>query len=272
MIVKTLADLDVLIDALMGYETRAQARRQIERLGIGAVDRIAPLITDVRFPVNVRWTAMMLIAAWRYEPALGDLLAVMKAVPNLRAEAARAMEQITGLSIGDDLEEWEKALADLEAYRADAARDEGSDESEIEEDRGETRGFGIFKQALGDIASELKWEDEGYLYLRIPLEAGRKQQVVVTFDRHDPGGRPLATIYTECGPATREAVASITRRNVTSRYGKFLIEGDKGDQKVVMRETVPLPQLTEELARDIVQSMAQEADSLELELTGEDHI
>ena len=95
----------------------------------------------------------------------------------------------------------------------------------------------------------------------------------MTFDETDPGGQPLAMIYTECGEATPAAVDSISRRNVTTKYGKFEIEEDSdGKKKVVMRQRLSFGQLSPELIREAVRAMAAEADSLEFELTGADHI
>jgi hypothetical protein len=109
--------------------------------------------------------------------------------------------------------------------------------------------------------------------MRIPLEGGRKQQMAVTFDEEDPSGQPLATVYTECGEASDGMLDSITRRNVTSKYGKFEVEEtEDGNAKVIMRQHIPANRLSADLAREVVTAMAAEADSLELEMTGADHI
>jgi hypothetical protein len=95
---------------------------------------------------------------------------------------------------------------------------------------------------------------------------------VATFSAHDPSGNPVATVYTECGPATPQIRELIKRRNVTTRYGKFVLEGEGKDQKVVMREIIPLHQVTPNLVRDVVPAMAAAADALEDELTAADRI
>lgn len=255
---------------LGGFRTRAAARKELERFGAGAAPLVLPLIGDASQPENARWAAIMLVRAWGYAPATPTLLEVARRHSGLRGAAILALETLTGFAIGDFPEEWAKALADPDAYRREHQESEATAQAQTQ---GEPDGYRFFRQALGNLATEITWEPEGYLYLRVPLEAGRKQQVVVTFSETDPSGKPLTTIYTECGNLRPEAMDSITRRNVTARYGKFYIQKDEqGAEKVVMREAVPAHRLTSKLARDIVLAMATEADSLELEMTGSDHI
>lgn len=258
------------VDGLKSFRTRARARKELERCGPTAADRVLPLITDTTLPENARWAAITVVQAWGYTPAAPLLLAVLRTHPGLRGAALQALEALTGFSIGDVPDEWERALADPEAYRRSrqeaaplAAADTGS----------EPDGCRVFRQALGNAASEIAWDPDGFLYLRIPLEAGRKQQVLVSFADVDSGGKPLATLYTECGEVRADSLDSINRRNVTARYGKFYLQkDDQGTEQVIMRETVPLQRLTSKLARDIVLTMAAEADALEQEMSGADHI
>jgi hypothetical protein len=258
------------VEGLKEFRTRARARGELARYGPAAAEQILPLILDSAQPENTRWAAIMVVKTWRHAPAVPLLMEVLRTHAGLRGAAIQALEAITGLSIGDVPDEWDRALADPEAYRREHQEPEALSTPEA---GGEPDGCRLFRHALGSSASETTWEPEGFLYLRIPLAGGRKQQVLVTFSELDASGRPLATIYTECGPLQPEAVESIGRRNVTARYGKFQVEKDEqGVDKVVMRETVPLQRLTPKLARDIVLSMAAEADSLEQEMSGSDHI
>lgn len=259
------------IEQLGNFRTRAKARQALQRLGPDlAASRLLALVADRNQPENLRWSAITLMRAWAYAPASEALLEVVKAHSGLRGSAVQALEAITGLAIGDFPEEWEEALKDVEAYRSRHQEPDGA--AAIGAD-GEPDGCHLFREALGKVATEITWEPEGYLYLRLPVDGDRKQQVVVTFAEVDTAGRPLTTIYTECGPLKEGSLESINRRNVTTRCGRFYVEKDaQGVEKVVMREAVPSKRLTVKLAREMVMAIATEADALELELTGADHI
>jgi hypothetical protein len=265
-----VGDVARWIGELADFRTRAKARQQLERCGPAAAEEVLPLVSDNSLPENVRWAAIMVIKTWGYAPAAPLLVQVLRTENGLRGAALQALEALTGLSLGDAPDEWDAALADPAAYR----REHGEPQARaLTDTSAEPDGCRLFRQALGDVATEITWEEDAYLYLRIPLSGGRKQQVVVTFSEVDPSGKPLTTVYTECGALQSETMDSIARRNVTARYGKFDTQKDEqGNEIVVMRESVPAQRLTSKLARDIVLTMAAEADSLEFEMTGADHI
>jgi hypothetical protein len=255
---------------LGSFRTRAKARKQLVSCGPAAAEQVLPLLGDDSLPENVRWAAIMVVKAWGYAPAAPLLLQVVRTHSGLRGSAIQALEALTGLAIGEAPDEWEHALANPEAYRREHQEPAAL---ALADASGEPDGCRLFRQALGNVATEISWEEDAYLLLRLPIEGGRKQQLVVTFGDLDAGGMPLTTMYTECGRLRPESADSIGRRNVTARYGKFYTQKDEqGNDIVVMRETVPTLRLTPKLARDIVLSMAAEADSLEFEMTGADHI
>jgi hypothetical protein len=266
--------LESLIPQLAHHQTRHKARKQIEEMGPEAAPRLLPLLSDDTLPSNMRWAVLSLCASWRYREAAPALLALARDDRGLYNEALRALQTITGFDIGDDLEEWERALADPDGYAARQATGDQSPESEEdeEEEENEEEAYNLFRRALADLTSEFRWEDEGYLYMRFELPGGRKQQMVATFHATDPSGNQMATVYTECGPAEPQIRELIRRRNVTVKYGKFVLDGEGDDQKVVMREMIPIHHLTVELIRELVPSMANDADSLENELTHSDRI
>ena len=262
----TAADVDTLISQLFDYRTRAKARRRLEQLGPTAADRLLVLLADPETAENVRWSAITLLALYGTKEAVPLLVGVARDVLRLRAEALQALKLLTGQDFGDDVPAWERALG---GDRADAAKPESFSPDEA---TCEGAVFGLFRAAIGDLATRLSWEEEGYIYARIPLSGGRKQQVAVTLDEEDAAGNRLAGFYTECGPASAEAVESVSRRNVTLRYGAFLIEEDNDTKKVVLRHSHPVSGLTSELIRDVLTVMAREADNLEFEITQSDRI
>jgi len=271
--------LEQLIALLADYRTRHAARMRIKDMGPAVVDHLLPLLGDSSKSENLRWSVLALLVAWKHLPAAPEILRVARSDRGLQSEGVRALERLTGLEIGEDWAEWEKALPDPEAY---AARQDASatDEAPAVAARPhskvgkspEERGRELFRRALANIASQFQWEAEGYLYMRFELPGNRKQQIVATFHETDAEGRPLASLYTECGPASPEAVTAITRRNLTVKHGKFEIDGTEGEQKVVMHAQIPLAGLNEKLIHDTAMCMAVEADSLEHELTQADRI
>jgi hypothetical protein len=265
--------LESLIPQLAHYQTRHNARKQIEAMGPAAAPRLVPILSDDSVPSNMRWAVLSLCASWRYRDAAPAILGLARDDRGLYSEALRALATITGFDIGDDVAEWESALADPDGYAARKAAEQlGESEADEDEEENEEEACRLFRRALADLTSEFKWEDEGYLYMRFELPGGRKQQMVATFTATDPGGNQMATIYTECGPAEPQIKELIRRRNVTAKYGKFVLEGEGAGQKVVMREMIPIQHLTEDLVREVVPCMATDADSLENELTHLDRI
>ncbi|MDX9978655.1 MAG: hypothetical protein RBU25_01290 [Lentisphaeria bacterium] len=269
--------LENLISQLADYRTRHAARQRLKEMGPAVADSLLPLLEDTARPENLRWSVLALLVAWKRTSAAPAILRVARADRGLQSEAVRALASLTGLEIGEDWDEWEKALADPAAYAAQhaAAADLPAAAEHPHHKVGkspEERGCEIFRRALAKTASQFQWEAEGYLYMRFELAANRKQQIVATFHETDGNRQPLATIYTECGPANPQAVTAVTRRNLTVKHGKFEIEGPGGEQKVVMRAQIPFASLDERLVHDLVLGMAVEADSLELELTQADRI
>lgn len=261
-------DIEVLVEQLASFATRARARKRLQALGEAAVPGILGLLRDTHAPENARWAAVTLLAGLKCDLAVPVLLNILRNEPSLQGEARRALESITGQDGGDDIATWEALLAGStpDAEGGGVSPSTAGDVSELE----------LCRQAVGQLATHLTWEEtdgEGYAYIRLPLKGERKQQMIVTFDDVDEDERALTTIYTECGPATPKAVAIISRLNVTQRYGKFLVEdGPDGQPKVVMRHQTLRAGLLPETLRTILLTMAREADGLEFSITQSDRI
>ena len=262
----TAKEIDRLVAQLGDYRNRSEARRHLQALGLAAADGLLKVVQDTASQENVRWAAITLLGACKCQAAGPVLLKIMRGELTLRGECVRALQSITGNDVGEDPDTWEQVLAPSsteEPEKAAAAAEENTDEA---------KHLALFREALGDVATEFSWEDPGYLYMRIPLKEGRKQQMIATFDENDESGRPLTTIYTECGPATQEAIEMIPRRNMTLQHGQFVVEEEDGRGKIVMRECIPTADLYPELVHNMVIRMAREADTLEFEITHCDHI
>ena len=262
-------DMESLIAQLRSFQTRAHARQRLHALGEAAVPGLLGLVEDPQEHENARWAAITLLGNLKCELAVPVLVNILRDELSLRGQARKALELITGQDAGEDADAWETLMA---GSTADAGVD-GASTPASSDDADE---LDLCRQAVGDIATHLTWEEtdgDGYAYIRLPLKDDRKQQMIVTFDEIDEDGRALATIYTECGPATPEAVEASSRRNVTQRYGKFLVEEDPdGQRKVVMRHQMSCPGLLPGTLRTILLNMAREADGLEFEITQSDRI
>ena len=263
--------VESLIVQLGSFRTRAKARRRLAEIGPEVASRVLEVARDGNAPVNARWAALALLGEWKYKPAAFVLLQFLTGDLQLCGEAVRALQAITGLDIGEDAEAWNRALTGG-APAADAGTQLASVSAPAATDLA-AEVLKLFRAAVCDVATELTWEPPGYLYLRIPLEGARKQQILVTLDAKDAAGETLATFYTECGAPTPQALQVISRKNLTVVHGKFVVDTEEdGTRKVLMRYTVPFRKLSPELTREIVLGMAQEGDALEYEIGQSDRI
>jgi hypothetical protein len=261
-------DLQGLVAALFDFRTRARARRELAGLGAAAVPALLELLADTGAPENVRWSAITLLETLRCTDAVPVLQDLCRQDRGLRGAAARALTAIAG---PESVPDFAKAT-DFSSGMSDEMAELVDEVGEMGEDTDAKR-LRLFRRAVGDDATELAWEEEGEtLYIRMPLAEGRKQQLLVLFGEEDSDGNRLVTFHTRCGAATPEARSVITRRNVTVRYGVFSVREEEGEEQVVMEVTVAESSLDEDRVRDIVMSMAQEADGLEFELNHSDHI
>ncbi|NOY81193.1 MAG: hypothetical protein GXP31_09335 [Kiritimatiellaeota bacterium] len=263
------SEIDALLRRLNDYRTRAEARRRLAELSEQAAPKVLEvLVNEPHAPPNKRWALATLLGRARFEPAIPVLLDMLRNEPALRADACRALQQITGKDIGEEVSDWERALsgaADAESSDTGAPTDANPELFMPEKE--------LIRQAFEGIATKIEWEgNPPYAYLRMPLPGERKQQIIVSFNEKDENGGDIVSIYTECGPASPATEAAAHRRNVTVQYGRFAIEQDDGRPRVVMRHSMPRLGVDPERLREVVESMARDADSFEAELTHQDRI
>jgi len=259
-----MGQIPQLLSQLSDFKTRPRARRELEKMGSAAAEPLLRFLGQPGLGENARWVAIDLLGQLRCTAAAPALLDILRNEVNLRNKAGQALQAITGLELGEDVDAWVAVLRPAEVRAtAPAAVISGPDNAE----------FRLVREAVADLVLELTWEEPGYVYLRCRTEDGRGQQLVITFETDPRTAERNACIYTECGPATPAADGMITRRNVTVRYGEFGIEKDAdGKSKVVLRARIPMKRVNPELLRDAVGRMAQEADSFEYELHQTDRL
>ncbi len=260
------------IAALDDFRTRAEAVRRLRSLGRAAVPAIVAALREPAEGLeNRRWALVRLAGMLQAEEAVPVLLDILESSPSLRGDAIRALHQITGKDLGPEPEDWLQALAPEPRPAGSASgtrldtKIEGADDS---------KEFAVLREAFGGIAERVEWHAaEQYGLVRVPLPRGRKQQMIVAFNDTNEAGEPVVTIYTECGPAGPRTEHAAFRRNVTVKYGRFAIEkNDDGQPKVTMRHYLLRSRLDPEKLREVVLSMAMDADLFENDLTHADRI
>lgn len=254
------ASVQRLIAALKNYRTRPAAHRDLLKLGSAAVAPLIQLLADKEAPENARWAAISIMGELKVADASGVLTDIAKADTRLRSAACQALQCITGKELGEDIGAWER-------LQSASGTDAGGGPLENPD-------FVMVRDAMGNAARDIAWETPGYVYMRVLLEAGRTQQMVLTFESAARPGSRQISVYTECGVADSIPSSLIDRRNVTLRYGKFYAEKDdaSGKYRITLRHVLSLDKLDPAAFRDIVVSLGYEADSLEYEISGTDHI
>jgi len=275
-------EIKQLIGGLGHFRTRPAAMQRLLEMGHAAAPILLAALreTPPAFS-NKRWALIELLRMLRYRDAAPDLVAIVREDPALRGDAVRALREITGLDGGEDAADWERLLfQEGQGEAAATATQPREEKTRAQEEQVESPatqeppGLALIRRAFEGVASRFEWNaDERYVYLRLPTNRGRKQQMLILFDRQDEDGRSVVEVYTECGPASPSAEQAAFRRNVTLQYGKFMIDRDEdGTGKVVMRHTMRLEGLTSEDLREIVTTMARDADHFEFDLTNSDRI
>lgn len=250
-----------LIEALANHATRHPAREALRDRLEAAAPELLKVLQDQERPTNMRWAAITLLAEAKYEDAGPELVRIMQEEQNLRPDALRALETITGRDdVGPEADDWEKVIAG-------ESLDQGVGEALSDDEA-----VAFVRSALQDTEIEVA-NEEAYVRLDVPLAGDRHHQMLLTFDEKDAKGRQLVTFYTECGEATKDAQDIMYHHNVTMPYGAFTVDRNAEDvRSVVMRHRVPTEDLEPDDLRSMVEAMAREADAVEYELTEEDQI
>lgn len=255
------ASIEALIEALASHETRHRAREALREQLDDAAPQLLEVVKDTERLTNMRWAAITLLAEAKYEEAGPELVRIMKEEQNLRPDALRALEEITGRDdVGVEADDWEKVIAG-------ESLDQGVGEALSDDEAAE-----FVRSALEGSGIEVGDED-GYVRLTVPLEGERRHQLLLTFDEKDAKGRQLITVYTECGEASEEAQDIIYRHNVTMPYGAFTVDRNANDvRSVVLRHRVPTEEVDPSDMRPMIEAIAREADAVEYELSQQDQI
>lgn len=254
-----------LVRRLTDYRTRGEARRELLQLGAEAVPALAAAVAH---PIEgVRWAALRTLADTDAPEALDALIAALRN-ERARRDAALMLAERTGVDLPPDEAAWRRwrETGDMPAKQAVIDSDElgATDTARLTPER---------IVAMATSGTRAAAEAEGNVYrLVVPLDLGRSQQVIVSFETVDDEGEPTVCIYTECGPAAPEQYDAAFRRNLTIPYGRIAVRDIDGRDMFVMLHQMMRRGLNLAEMRKAILSIAKEGDALELELTRQDII
>ncbi len=257
---KWIADL---VERLADFRTRPAARRELLSIGTPAIPALAELL---RHPIEgVRWSALQTLAEIDDPAALEALIEALN-LPALRGQAHRLLQDRTEIDLPPDPGAWREWMATGAAPSPGPGPDidalGSADTATMSEEE-------IIRRCTEGTNATVE-RDEGLYRIVIPLDRGRSQQVVVSFDTTDEEGEPTVYVYTECGPASPERYDQVFRRNLTIPYGRIAVRKIDGRDFFVMFHQTLRRGLNLAELRKVILSIAKEGDMLEMELTRQD--
>mgnify|MGYP006302933057 FL=1 len=101
-----------LIEKLERFDTRHAAREALRDRLDDAAPALLDVVRDSERPNNMRWAAITLLGEARFEDAGPELVRIMKEEQNLRPDAMRALQAITGRDdVGVEADDWERVIS-----------------------------------------------------------------------------------------------------------------------------------------------------------------
>ena len=275
-----------LVDQLRDFRARKETMAQLLMLGNAAIPE---LIRALGHPMgNVRWCAQSLLAQLGGDAVVQRLVETLDD-PTRQKEAAAALKEITGESIGDDRQAWarwlqshgESAAVPAEPVRKPApAAPPVAEQAPAAEAPPEPQPIpirpvealsdeAIIQAAVKDSDIEVRQHSGGYV-LTVRLEASRRQRVTVSFTAQDFEDEPLVVVYTECGPAAPKNYEWALRQNLRMSFGAIALRDRGGQPTFVMVNTHHRATLDVDELRKSVLLLAAKGDKLEEALTKAD--
>jgi len=279
-----------LIAQLRNFRTRKAALDGLLILGDEAVP---DLIHALAHPMeNVRWCARSVLAQLGSDTAVQQLIDTLDD-PQRQGEAAAALREVTGQSIGVDRQAWVEWNASggqappppapepaAEAAPPQAATGEPAPEAAPTEMQAEAppepkepprpmSDGEVVQAAVEGTGIDVRQHSGGYV-LTVPLERNRRQRVTISFSAHDFEDEPLVVVYTECGPAEPRNYEWALRQNLRMSFGAIALRDRGGQPTFVMVNTHIRSTLDVEELRKSVLLLARKGDKLEEALTKAD--
>ncbi len=287
------AAIDRLIHNLADYRTRSDARKELVTYGEEAAEPLMQLLQDKEQKTNARWAAIRILADIGHQPAEQPIFEVARESENLCGEACRALKTITGKEFGEDLEKWQAYLngeappeedaADVQEEAEGESPDQEQDATETEDSSGETLTlttvppeqdeYELIKNALASETKEIAWEEENYIHVHLAVTNERSHQLIISFAQQEENNQRIVAFYTRCGRDKGDTDELISYCNNRLTYGQAYIETEEeGEHILAVWNTTFAENLTADKVRQIVVTLAKEADAIEAELTNKDRI
>ena len=248
-----MADAEELVRLLRSFRTRKEAMERLVDMGGGAVDALIQAL-DGRNEGS-RWAAMRCLGETGDDRALKPLIRRL----DHRADqdvACWALGQLTGEALGGDPEAWRKWHRDRGGAVAPNDAESVGDET-------------LFAEAVRGLSATVQTSGRSR-NLTVALEGGRRQTVRVVLDAKDFEGEAVVLVYSECGPAEPSKYEFALRFNLSLPYGALALRGAKGQERLVMLNSLLRAGLTPLALRKSIVTVAAKADAIEKRLTGQD--
>lgn len=250
--------IDHALTQLKDYRTRSRALRVLEQAGEAAESKALQALRDAGSD-NIRWCLIQLLGTIGAKPALEHLQGQHYdvALGGVAADSAKRIR--LRLGIAEPPPEGQ-----LGAALAAAATPAATRHAVPPQDPGSLM-RGVCRPDLWAME-----EIDGAFHITVPLEAGRKQEVCVSFERKDANGQPVVELWTVCGPLESRFVKSLLRFSAKVNYIAAGLRKFDGEDRVILIRHIPRAAGTEDILHKAVADLAVHGDTVEKALQEED--
>ncbi len=233
-------------------------------------DAVPALIEALGAPEeNVRWAARSVLVSIESKAVTGALVGALDDADR-KDEAARALAEITGETLGTDRQAWAHYLSTGAAPSSETSESPAEKPATVPSPPSEQfSDEELVNAAIENSDVQAEHRGKGAI-LTVPIEGGRQQRVTVSFAATDRDGEPLVVVYTECGPAEEKNYEWALRQNLRMAFGAVGIRNREDEPTFVMVNTHLRSTVTPEDLRRTVLLLARKGDRLEAALTESD--
>lgn len=129
------------------------------------------------------------------------------------------------------------------------------------------------RSLLETVASSTGWQlqqQSGCYKLVANLSSSRRQAVAVEFDAIDEIGRPVVLYWSVCGKASVLNLTGVLKRNSRQFLLSFAVAKIDGEEMLTVRAVQSAEMATADGVREMVQLVAEFADTIEAKMSSKD--